>query len=317
MTGRGVVPVAGAVTAGVGLAVQARLNGELGSRVGDGIAATLASTVVGLVLLLLVVPLHPAGRRGLRLMRAAVRDGDLRWWHLAGGVCGALFVAGQGISVGAVGVAVFTVAVVGGSAVGGLVVDRFAIGPGGRRRITVARAAGAVACVVAVAVAGHGAWGGSGTVVVALPVLAGAAVAVQSALNGRLGVIAGSPWPATLVNFAVAATSLAGVLTVRAVSGWSSPVRLPAEPLLYLAGVIGVGVIAVATIAVRHLGVLVFGLASVAGQLLGAVVLDAFTPGREPSVATIAGIVITFLALALATHPRFRRPEPGHAPTES
>lgn len=312
------VPVAGAVTAGVGLAVQARLNGELGSRVGDGIAATLASTVVGLVLLLLVVPLHPAGRRGLRLMRAAVRDGDLRWWHLAGGVCGALFVAGQGISVGAVGVAVFTVAVVGGSAVGGLVVDRFAIGPGGRRRITVARAAGAVACVVAVAVAGHGAWGGSGTVVVVvLPVLAGAAVAVQSALNGRLGVIAGSPWPATLVNFAVAATSLAGVLTVRAVSGWSSPVRLPAEPLLYLAGVIGVGVIAVATIAVRHLGVLVFGLASVAGQLLGAVVLDAFTPGREPSVATFAGIVITFLALALATHPRFRRPEPGHAPTES
>ncbi|MER6663196.1 DMT family transporter [Amycolatopsis japonica] len=300
--------------AGIGLAVQARLNGELGSRVGDGIAATLASTVVGLVLLLLVVPLLPAGRCGLRLMRAAVRDGDLRWWHLAGGVCGALFVAGQGISVGAVGVAVFTVAVVGGSAIGGLVVDRFAIGPGGRRRITAARAAGGATCVVAVAVAGHGAWDGSGTVaLVVLPVLAGAAVAVQSALNGRLGAIAGSPWPATLVNFAVAATSLAGVLTVRAVSGWGSPVRLPAEPPLYLAGVIGVGVIAVATIAVRHLGVLVFSLASVAGQLLGAVVLDVFTPGRGPSVATFASIAITFVALVLVTHPRFRRAEPEHA----
>ncbi|MEU8413845.1 DMT family transporter [Amycolatopsis japonica] len=288
--GRGAVPVAGAVIAGMGLAVQARLNGELGSRVGDGIAATLASTVVGLVLLLLVVPLSPTGRRGLRLMRTAVRAGDLRWWHLAGG-----------------------------SAIGGLVVDRFVIGPGGRRPVTVARAAGAAVCVVAVAVAGHGAWGGSGTVLVVLPVLAGAAVAVQSALNGRLGVIAGSPWPATLVNFAVAATSLAGVLTVRAVSSWGSPGRLPAEPLLYLAGVIGVGVIAVATITVRHIGVLVFGLASVAGQLLGAVVLDAFTPGRGPSVATFASIAITFLALALAlaTHSRFRRAERRYAPPES
>jgi transporter family-2 protein len=307
--------VAGAVAAGVGLALQARLNGELGSRVGDGIAATLASTSVGLVLLLLVVPLVPAGRRGLGLVRTAVRTGELRWWHLAGGVCGAMFVAGQGISVGSVGVAVFTVAVVGGSAVGGLVVDRFWSGPSGPHPITVARTAGAVACVVAVAVAGHGAWGGPGTLVLmVLPVLAGVAVAVQSALNGWVGAVARSPWPSTLVNFAVAAVCLALALTVRVAFGWDPPGRLPAEPLLYLAGVIGVGVIAVATIAVRHIGVLVFGLASVAGQLLGAVVLDALTPGPRLSAATVAGVAITFLALVLAAHPRFRRAEPDHAP---
>ncbi|MBB5856274.1 hypothetical protein ACFQ05_25695 [Amycolatopsis umgeniensis] len=70
---------------------------------------------------------------------------------------------------------------------------------------------------------------------------------------------------------------------------------------------IGVGIIAVATIAVRRIGVLVFGLATVAGQLLGAVVLDALTPGPRPSLATFTGVAITFLALALAAHPRFRR----------
>ncbi|WP_445182855.1 DMT family transporter [Pseudonocardia sp. Cha107L01] len=40
------------------------------------------------------------------------------------------------------------------------------------------------------------------------------AVAIQSALNGRVGAAAGSPWPATLVNFAVAALTLAVTLLV-------------------------------------------------------------------------------------------------------
>jgi transporter family-2 protein len=96
------------VFAGVGLAVQARLNGELGARLGDGVAAALVSTTVGLVVLLVVVPLLPGGRRGLGLVRSALRTGGLRWWHLAGGVSGAMFAASQGISVGSLGVAVFT-----------------------------------------------------------------------------------------------------------------------------------------------------------------------------------------------------------------
>ncbi|MFK0246906.1 DMT family transporter [Amycolatopsis azurea] len=308
--GRGAIPIAGAVTAGVGLAVQARLNGELGSRVGDGVTATLASTSVGLLGLLAIVPLLPVGRRGLRLVRAAIRSRELRWWHLAGGVCGAVFLAGQGISVGSVGVAVFTVAVVGGSAVGGLLMDRFWGGAGAPRPITVARTAGAVACVVAVAVTGRGAWGGSGTLaLVVLPVFAGVAIAVQSALNGRVGAVAGSPWPATLINFVVAAGSLSLALTIRAGFGGDLPGHLPAEPLLYLGGLIGVGVVSVATIVVRRIGVLVFGLASVSGQLLGAVLLDVLTPGPRPSVATFAGVAITFGALVLAAHPRFRRSE--------
>ncbi|MFC3453366.1 hypothetical protein [Amycolatopsis speibonae] len=72
---------------------------------------------------------------------------------------------------------------------------------------------------------------------------------------------------------------------------------------------IGVGVIAVATIVVRRIGVLVFGLASMAGQLLGAVLLDTLTPGPRPSFATFVGVAITFLALVLAAHPCFRRSE--------
>ena len=219
------------MAAGVGLAAQARLNGELGARLGDGVAASLASTTAGLVVLLLLVPTVAAGRRGLRSVGTALRTGGLRWWHCCGGVGGALFVASQGISVGALGVAVFTVAVVGGAAVGSLFADRWGLGPGGRHRITAARVGGALACVVAVAVAVSDRLGRQGTLMlVVLPLLAGIAVAVQSALNGRVGAAARSPWPATLVSFVLAEIALAVVVLVQLAVLIGAPTeRLPAS----------------------------------------------------------------------------------------
>ena len=299
--------VGAAVSAGVGLAAQARLNGELGAQLGDGVAASLASTTAGMVVLLVLVPTLPAGRHGLRRVGAALRTGGLRWWHCCGGVGGALFVASQGVSVGALGVAVFTVAIVGGTAVGSLVADRWGLGPGGRHPITSARVGGALACVAAVAVAVHDRLGGQGTLMlVGLPLLAGIAVAVQSALNGRVGASARSPWPATLVSFVVAELTLAIALLVELAVRGAPAGRLPAEPWLYAAGLIGIGVIATATRVVGQVGVLVFSLASVAGQLLGALALDTVTAGPRPSAATWIGTVVTFGAVVLAARPSNR-----------
>jgi transporter family-2 protein len=306
-----VIAVGAAVAAGVGLAAQARLNGELGARLGDGVAASLATTTAGLVVLLVLVPTLPTGRKGLRSVGAALRTGGLRWWHCCGGVGGAVFVASQGISVDALGVAAFTVALVGGTAVGSLAADRWGLAPGGPRPITGARVGGALACIAAVAVAVHDRLGGPGTLVlVVLPLLAGVAVAVQSALNGRVGAAAASPWPATLVSFAVAELALAvAVLVGLAVRGVAFE-RLPAEPWLYTAGLIGIAVIATATRVVGRVGVLVFSLASVAGQLLGALALDTVTADPAPSVATWVGTVVTFGAVVLAARAGHR---PGRA----
>jgi transporter family-2 protein len=306
------------VAAGAGLAVQARLNGELGTRLGDGVAASLASTTAGMVVLLALVPTVAAGRRGLRFVGAALRTGGLRWWHCCGGVGGALFVAGQGVSVGALGVAVFTVAVVGGTAVGSLVADRAGLGPGGNHPITAGRVGGAVACVAAVAIAAHDRLGGQGTLLlVGLPLLAGVAATVQSALNGRVGAAARSPWPATLVSFVVAEVALGLALLV----GWGvrgAPAgRLPAEPWLYAAGLVGIVVIATAARFVGQVGVLVFSLASVAGQLLGALALDTLTAGPEPSVATWIGTAVTFGAVVLAARPSGRAARFTRTPTPS
>ena len=59
---------------------------------------------------------------------------------LAGGAAGALTVATQGLAVGVIGVSLFTVGVVAGQAMNGLVLDRVGYGPAGV--VAVTRAAG-------------------------------------------------------------------------------------------------------------------------------------------------------------------------------
>ena len=135
--------VALAALSGVALATQSRINGQLAAALRDidphagaldGELAGLISTVLGLVLLALFVPAVPFGRRGLRRLGTALRTGRLRWWQCAGGLSGAVLVSTQGVTVTALGVAVFTVAVVAGLVLASLAVDRAGLGPRGRGR---------------------------------------------------------------------------------------------------------------------------------------------------------------------------------------
>ena len=285
------------------MAVQARLNGGLGTALGDGIASSLISTGSGLLVLLVIVFASPVGRDAFQRIREGLRGQQLRWWQCLGGTCGAIYVASQGASVGSLGVGVFTVAVVGGTTAGSLGVDRVGLGPGGRRAITAPRIIGAAACVGAVTLAGHERLGDSSSLaLLGLPVLAGLAVAIQSALNARVGAVAGSPWAATLTNFGVAGTTLCLALPIEFLFRGPTPGSLPTDPLLYFGGLVGVGVIAIAVTVVRRIGVLVFGLASVSGQLLGAVLLDALG-AHQPPATTLIAVLITFGAVVLAVRP--------------
>ncbi|WP_371685900.1 DMT family transporter, partial [Micromonospora sp. MW-13] len=162
-----------AVASGFAVAVQSRINGELGVRLADGIAAAVVSFGLGLLVLLVLVPATPAGRRGLSALRAALADGSLRPWQCLGGVCGAFLVASQGLTIGTLGVAVFTVAVVAGQSGSSLLVDRAGIGPAGRQAVTPNRLVGAVLTVLAVLLAVGHRLGDPGTLGLAvLPLLA-------------------------------------------------------------------------------------------------------------------------------------------------
>ena len=286
---------------GVCLAVQGRINGQLGHLLHDGVFAALSSFTIGLVLLVIGVAAVPVTRRATARLVASLRLGKLRWWQCLGGACGAYVIAAQGITVATLGVAVFTVAVVSGMVVAGLAVDRAGIGPGGPRPITTPRAIAAGLAVVAVLVAVSNKLGNpAGLWLAILPATAGLGIAWQTAVNGLVRLQADNVVVPTMVNFLTGAAALTVACAVDvALRGW--PAALPGQWWLYIGGVLGIGAIMTAVFAVRLIGVLLLSLSSVAGQLVGAVGLDIVVPTAGGlSAVSVIGAAITMVAVGVA-----------------
>ena len=287
------VALGGAVLVGVLTALQARINGQLGLRLGDGFVAAAISFSSGFVVLVALSAILPAGRRGFGRLRAGIRDRTIPWWMLAGGLAGAFTVATQGLAVAVIGVSLFTVGVVAGQTVSGLVLDRAGYGPAGVVAITVPRLIGGLLALVAVGVSLQSdvlqrvPWW-----MLVMPVIAGAGIAWQQATNGRLRQRVGTPLTATLVNFFGGTVVLVIAAAVH-VALVGAPAALPTEPWLYLGGVIGVTYIFMSAALVVHTGVLLLGLGTVAGQLVTAFALDALWPAAaSPGWATELLMVI-------------------------
>jgi transporter family-2 protein len=306
------------VTVGIGaaVAVQARINGELGQRIDDGVVAALLSFLGGLLVLVVLAATRPQVRCGLSRVAAAVRDHRLRHYQLLGGICGAFVVACQGLTVTTIGVAVFTVAVVAGQTASGLLMDRAGVGPGGPQAVSARRVVGAVLALAAVVLAVSDRLGAPQVLWLALlPALAGVGASWQQAVNGRVGEAAredgpalAGMLPAALVNFGVGIVALALVAAVE-VAMRGSPEPLPAQPWLYLGGPLGVLFIGAAAAIVPITGVLLLGLGAVAGQLVGALLLDLFLPVGDDQLTatTLIGTALTLVAVAVIALPGWRR----------
>ncbi|WP_405375024.1 MULTISPECIES: DMT family transporter [unclassified Microbacterium] len=289
----------GAVFVGVLTAVQARMNGQLGLRLDHPMAAASISFGSGLVIITVIALATPSGRRGFVALGRGVRDGAIPWWMLIGGAAGALTVATQSLTVGIVGVSLFTVGLVAGQTVGGLFIDRIGFGPGGVVPVTVPRLVGGLLALVAVTVmltAGEGI-GDVPVWLLALPLIVGVGLSWQQAANGRLRQRVGTPLVATFVNFTVGTILLvAAALVVTATSG--PPRALPGEPWLYFGGALGVVYIVMSAALVAHTGVLLFGLAAVSGQLVASLVLDAVWPAPASPGLAVESITV---AIALCS----------------
>ncbi|SDK53305.1 DMT family transporter [Streptomyces indicus] len=292
-----------AIFSGALIALQSRINGELAAGLGgDGFAGAVISFGSGLVVLALGLLLVREPRRGVRRVFDAVRAGRLKWWQVLGGCGGATFVLAQGLTVTALGVALFTVAVVAGQVGGGLVFDRMGLGPAGPQRPTRRRVVGAVLVLVAVGISmADKVGGGFPYALLALPLVAGVFVSWQQAVNGHVKNTAGSAYTGTFFNFATGATALFLVFLVHAAFR-GIPAGLPSEPYLYLGGVVGIAFISIAVATVQKLGVLVLGLCTITGQLLGSLLLDGLLPhgDAEITAATFAGAALALAAVVLA-----------------
>lgn len=286
-----------AVLSGVMVAVQARVNGGLAEGLDDPLLAAVISFGSGLVAVVAVVLSRPAARAAWGRVR------DVPWSNRIGGLGGASLVAAGAFAAPRIGVAMLTVAIVAGQTTGGLVADQMGLAPGGPHALTLPRVGGAALCLVAVliSVLGKGA-GDADPVLLLAVVVSGFLVAVQQALNGRVRIATKDAGVATLVNFIGGTSALiAAYLLVRALVGLHVD-HWPHEWWLYTGGVIGASFVAMAAIVVRILGVLRLGLATIAGQLVGAIALDVVTPAAAHGVArsTLLGAALTFVAVGVS-----------------
>ncbi|MCW2679224.1 MAG: family transporter [Frankiales bacterium] len=291
--------LAAAVASGAVVALQQRVNGELKVELGDALLTALVSFGTGLVAVIAVVLARASSRAAVARVR------QVPWMQRLGGLGGASLVAVGAAAAPEIGVALLTVGLVAGQTSGGLVVDRMGLGPGGAHGLTAPRIAGAALCLVAVGISvlGDGAREAAPLLLV-LVVAAGFAISIQQALNGRVRRTTGDAGVATLVNFVVGTIALGlGVLLHAAVAGlevgdwpgWS-------EWYLYSGGPMGASFVAVAAVVVRRLGVLRLGLAVIAGQLVGALLLDVLLPVQDQTVEllTVVGVGLTLVAVAVS-----------------
>jgi transporter family-2 protein len=283
--------------AGGAVSLQAFINGRLGKRVGSFELAAAINNTIGLLALAAIVLLSGALPRA----RARVAEaGSQPVWFFLGGLCGAMLVTVMAAGAPEVGVALLTVALVCGTTAGSLFVDAAGIGPAGHQPITAPRVAGVVLAIGATVVSALGAAADFRPLILALALITGIFSAVQQAANGRLAQITGEPFVAAVVNFAVGLFALAviavGSVLIDPPHGSFPPAQL------FAGGLCGAFIVAVLAAAVQTVGVLRAGLALVAGQTLGALLIDLVAPvqGRQVTAATVIGTLVMLIAVLVS-----------------
>jgi len=293
--------VLGAVACGAGVATQSRINGQLGAELNDGYVGAVISFGSGLIILTLLMLVVRSGRAGAAKTIAAIRAREIPWWYAAGGAAGAFFVLSQGLASAALGVALFSIGVVCGQTVSGVVIDRIGLGHVEPRLLSAQRLIGAGLALAAVAVAASSQFGGeSNPWLFLLPFAAGLAIAWQQGVNGQIRRLSGSVLTATFGNFVVGTAVLLVAATVHTlIVGW--PQQFPTNPVLYIGGAIGVVFIGLGAAVVGVTGVLLLTLGTISGQLLMSLVLDLVVPvaGHAVQWTTFAGIALALAAVVI------------------
>jgi transporter family-2 protein len=294
--------------ASVIITAQSSVNSELNLFTENPLVTALINFATGLLILSLVMLISRPIRQGFARIPSLVRAGTLHRWQLLGGLSGAFFVATQSGLVQVVGVAIFTVAVVAGQTCAALLVDKFGIGPAGKQAVTIARIGAAILGIlgVLVSVSGQGSTTNVAFGAVFIAFAAGALVATQPALNGQIANHTGQPAAAAMVNFIVGFIVLVVVFGVKQQISPQQIIVPPMpweNPIIWLGGPFGVFFVLTAAFMAKTLGVFLFTLTSVVGQLSGAILMDVVFPTAATNITwqLLLGISMTGAAVVLAS----------------
>lgn len=291
-----------AALSGILISMQARANGELSLRLNNGLQAAFISFSSGLLIIAIISIFSPTIKSGAKRLRTAVAAKEIAPWTLFAGALGGAFVAVQTQIVPLIGVAIYSVASIAGQGATSLIVDRIGLTGGGKKPISPRRITAAVVTVLAVLVSVLDRIDAKDLSIIAVVLagVAGAIVGVQRAMNGLINEHSKQSFTTSLLNFIMGSSVLGIALLVAVAIGKVEFVPLPSGPWwIYMGGTIGVIYIAFTSTIVQHLGVLTFTLFSTGGQLVGALLIDIYSPTKGVSVSAylVSGIVMTFLGV--------------------
>lgn len=293
------------------IGLQSRANGELGSVVGSATEAGTISFGTGLLVALALAAVQPRMRVGLRRIGTAVRERKLPRWQLLAGFLGGWFTVVQSYATPLIGVAAFSVGMIAGQTAMSLLVDRLGLRAGVRHHISGRRIATACITVIAVVVSGADRLDvGTGELLpVVAAVVIGAVVAFHRALNAHINDYAQESLATSLLNFATGFAMLLVIDLVGVLMGVTE-LQVPQGPWwMYTGGVIGFAYIAMAAVGVQRIGVLMFTALSVAGQLLGSLLLDLLVPSSGITIGPniFAGAALSMLGILVGVARRRTR----------
>jgi len=220
-----------------------------------------------------------------------------------GGILGGFFVAAQSAVVPQIGVALFTISVVAGQTVSSLLVDKAGITPSGKQKITKPRIIGAIATLIAVGIAVFPDLTNSEFRFLPLTfsLIVGVFASIQQGMNGRVNVVAGRPLATAWLNFASGTVVVVIALSINLALG-ATIGSFPSNFWVYTGGSAGLIFVAVSAFIIKHLGVLNFVILNIAGQLIGAVLIDWIFPAKAGSLNgyLIFGTFMTIASIAVS-----------------
>ena len=298
------IAVSVSVVAGAFMAVQARVNSGLGLEVDNGMLAALISFSSGLAIISVVFALSPKTRSKIAVLRNAIKERRLPWWTLLAGAIGGFFVITPGVVAGLIGISLFSVGVVSGQAISALVIDGSGLLGMTKRPIGMARLIGTKVALIGLLLATDLA-NYEFSPLVLVPLVAGAGIGFQQAMNGRLGRASESPILATFLNF-LTGTLFIALAMVLVQGGIELPTNLPNNPLLYIGGLVGVVFIFVQVVVVPRIGALAMGIALLFGQLSGSLILDLAFPiaDRQLTLWSLVGLLMVLVGATLVAAKR-------------
>ena len=284
------------ILAGMLSPMQSAVNGQLGHWLQDGNACAVISFASGLVVMFFIIMARKETRQQFAAIPSLIKNRKVPLWNWFAGLCGAMVVFSEGASASALGVATFQTALISALLLSGLLCDRFGIGVDEKKYFTPYRIIGALFAVIATIFVVSPQWHSTSFILLAiLPFLAGLLAGWQPAGNAKVAEATGSMLVSITWNFNVAICVL-------------GTVQLPDVWWMYLGGPLGLMSIGLMAILVRGLGLLMLGVASTAGQLLGSVLIDVLIPslGNTVYLVTIIGTLFALVGAIVTTIPEYR-----------